>query len=124
VRAINLVDALHGKKFKPFVLCLDSGKVIPLKRPDCVLLSENRTAVKRISRLRLFFRDALAGAIQLVGASATVPVAASRRLADWMWTQNLLPFGNPFQGSDAFDGTSKAAGEGARAPQSICMDMA
>lgn len=43
MRAINLVDALHRKKFKPFVLCLDSGETIPVKHPDCVLFSENKT---------------------------------------------------------------------------------
>jgi hypothetical protein len=41
--AINLVDALHPMKFQPFELCLNGGKVIPVKHPDCVLLSENKT---------------------------------------------------------------------------------
>lgn len=43
MNAVNLVDALHRKKFKPFVICLDSGEIIKVKHPDCVLLSENKT---------------------------------------------------------------------------------
>jgi hypothetical protein len=43
MKAVNLVDALHRKKFKPFELKLDSGESIPVKHPDCVLFSENKT---------------------------------------------------------------------------------
>jgi len=43
MRAIKLVDALHRQKFKPFDLCLDSGKTITVKHPDCVLFSDDKT---------------------------------------------------------------------------------
>jgi hypothetical protein len=42
MRAINLVDALQREKFTPFEICLNSGNVIPVNHPDCVLFSENK----------------------------------------------------------------------------------
>jgi hypothetical protein len=41
--------------------------------------------------------------------------------ADWRRTLNDSPLGEASHGSDAFGGTPKAAGEDARAPQSICI---
>jgi hypothetical protein len=46
-------------------------------------------------------------------------VASSRRPAGWRRSQNHSHVGEPFRGADAFGGTPKAAGEDARAPQSI-----
>jgi hypothetical protein len=43
MRAINLLDALQREKFKPFELCLNSGKTVRVKHPDRVLFSENKT---------------------------------------------------------------------------------
>jgi hypothetical protein len=62
--------------------------------------------------------------MQLKVGTATVPVASSRRPADWRRSQNHSHFGEPLRGADAFGETPKAAGEDARAPQSICMDTA
>jgi hypothetical protein len=71
--------------------------------------------------------------MQLKLGSATVSVASSRptrkRLpnnlfcspADWRRTLNDSPLGEASHGSDAFGGTPKAAGEDARALQSICI---
>jgi hypothetical protein len=42
--------------------------------------------------------------------SATVPVASSRRPADWRWSQNGLFFIEPYPGTNAFGETPKAAG--------------
>ncbi|HEY3854495.1 MAG TPA: hypothetical protein VGO67_08895 [Verrucomicrobiae bacterium] len=43
MKAVNLVDVLHRKRFKPFELKLDSGESISVKHPDCVLFSEDKT---------------------------------------------------------------------------------
>lgn len=46
MKAANIQDALHQKRFKPFDLNLDSGASIRVKHPDCVLFSESKnTAV-------------------------------------------------------------------------------
>ena len=43
MKAVNLVDALHRKKFKPFELRLDSGESVSVRHMDCVLFSEDKT---------------------------------------------------------------------------------
>jgi hypothetical protein len=43
MKPANLQDALHREGFKPFDLNLDSGRIIPVKHPDCVLFSESKT---------------------------------------------------------------------------------
>ena len=43
MKAVTLLDALHKKKFKAFTLCVDNGREIRVKHPDCVLLNENKT---------------------------------------------------------------------------------
>jgi hypothetical protein len=54
--------------------------------------------------------------------SATVSVAPRRRLADWPPVgKTTHPSVNLLRPSNAFGGTSKAAGEDARASQSYCM---
>ncbi|MBI3878659.1 MAG: hypothetical protein HY301_01160 [Verrucomicrobia bacterium] len=40
---MNLLDALEKPKFKPFDLCLDNGRVIRIKHPDCVLFNDPKT---------------------------------------------------------------------------------
>jgi len=62
--------------------------------------------------------------MQLKIGSATVPVASSRRPADWRSMQNDSHFSEPPQESNAFGETPKAAGGDARASQSFCMDTA
>jgi hypothetical protein len=51
--------------------------------------------------------------------TATVPVASSRRPADWLRRQYNSPFSEASQGPEAFGETPKAADEDVRAPQSI-----
>ena len=43
MKAVNLQDALKKAQFKAFDLCLDNGRVIPVKHPDCVLFNEPKT---------------------------------------------------------------------------------
>jgi hypothetical protein len=59
--------------------------------------------------------------MQLKNGSATVPVASSRRLADWSRRQTNHFSVTFLRAPNAFGGTPKAAGEDARAPQSIGM---
>jgi len=43
MKAVNLQDALHKSKFKPFELMLDNGRSIRVKHPDCVLFNNPKT---------------------------------------------------------------------------------
>jgi len=43
MKAANLQDALHQARFRPFDLCLDNGKVVRVKHPDCVLFNGSKT---------------------------------------------------------------------------------
>ena len=43
MKAVKLLDVLEKPRFKPFDLCLDNGKTIRVKHPDCVLLNEPKT---------------------------------------------------------------------------------
>ncbi|MCI0536946.1 MAG: hypothetical protein L0Z50_17160 [Verrucomicrobiales bacterium] len=43
MKAVNLEDALNQARFKPFDLCLDNGRIIRVKHPDCVLFNEPKT---------------------------------------------------------------------------------
>jgi hypothetical protein len=46
MKAINLLDVLNKPRFEPFGLCLDNGRMIPVKHPECVLLNDSKmTAV-------------------------------------------------------------------------------
>jgi hypothetical protein len=62
--------------------------------------------------------------MQLKNGSAIVSIASSRRPADWPWEEGTHFSVIHREGVNAFGGTPKAAGEDARAPQSICMDTA
>jgi hypothetical protein len=43
MKAVNLVEALGRKRFKPIKIRLDSGRIIPVKHPDRVLFSEDKS---------------------------------------------------------------------------------
>jgi hypothetical protein len=43
MKALNLQDALKKTRFKPFDLCLDNGRVIRVKHPDCAMFNETKT---------------------------------------------------------------------------------